>query len=266
MLLTIILVVRCDNYSMTNEPNSRDRMLAVLVIVATIATIAFNGLAATGYVNGVTPEVISDKYPTVLTPAGYAFTIWSVIYLGMAAFSVYQLLPGNLARFRSVRWIYILSCVLNCAWIFFWQREQIGICLLLITALLGTLIVLLRRFRSSDAGPLFTKTVFGIYAGWVTAATLVNLAVFLRYLGVEMPIAVRNTLGVVFLAVAAALAVIVRLKLQNYLYPLAIAWAATAIAVKQSGNTTIVVASSICVIVGLVMAVSFVMDQKSTTT
>ncbi|MEP6788466.1 MAG: TspO/MBR family protein [Acidobacteriota bacterium] len=252
---------------MTNEPNSRDRMLAILVIVATIATIAFNALAATGYVNGVTPEVISDKYPTVLTPAGYAFTIWSVIYLGMAAFSIYQLLPGNLARFRPVRSIYIISCVLNCAWIFFWHGERIGVCLILITALLGTLILLLQRFRSSGAsGPLFTKTVFGIYAGWVTAATLVNLAVFLKYLGVEMPIGAWNTLGVVFLAVAAALAVIVRLKLQNYLYPLAIAWAATAIAVKQSGNTTIVVASSICVIVGLVMAVSFVMDQKSTTT
>ena len=75
-----------------------------------------------------------------------------------------------------------------------------------------------------------------------------------------------NTLGVVFISLAAALAVIVRLKLQNYLYPLAIAWAATAIAVKQSGNTAIVVASSVCVIVCLVMAVSFVMDQKSTTT
>ena len=75
MPLAIILAIRCDNYSMTNEPSSQDRMRAVLVIVATIATIVYNALAAVGYLNGITPEVISDKYPTILTPAGYAFKI-----------------------------------------------------------------------------------------------------------------------------------------------------------------------------------------------
>ncbi|MEO6050452.1 MAG: TspO/MBR family protein [Pyrinomonadaceae bacterium] len=253
---------------MTSEPNTLDRMRSILVLVATIATITFNGLAAAGYVNGVTPEVISDAYPTVITPAGYAFTIWSVIYLGILAFSIYQLLPANLTRFRPFRSLYILSSVLNCAWIYFWHREQVGVCLLLIFSLLVTLILMLVRFRrpGAEGGPLFTKSVFGVYAGWVTAATLVSFAVFLKYLGVEMPAVGWNTLGVASIILAAALAVIVRLKLQNYFYPLAIAWAATAIAVKQSGNTAIVVASSVCVIVCLVMAVSFVLDQKSTTT
>lgn len=253
---------------MIPQATSQDRMRSILVLVATIATIAFNGLAATGRINGVTPEVISDKYPTVLTPAGYAFTIWSLIYVGMLAFSIYQLLPRNVLRFRPVRTLYVISCFLNCAWIYFWHREQIAICLVLIFALLLSLIFMLILFRRPGVGegPLFTKTVFGIYAGWVTAATLVNFTIFLKYMGVEMSSGMWSVLGVVCLLLAAALAVIVRLKLQNYLYPLAIAWAATAIAVKQSGNTVIVVAASVCVIVGLVMAVSFVMDQKSTTT
>ncbi|CAN5478210.1 tryptophan-rich sensory protein [soil metagenome] len=253
---------------MMNHANSQDRMRSILVMVATIATITFNGLAATGYVNGVTPDVISDKYPTVLTPAGWAFSIWSVIYIGMLAFSVYQLLSDNLARFRAVRSVYIVSCLLNCAWIYFWHRDQIGICLILIFALLLTLIGLLYLFRrpGSDVGPLFTKTPFGIYAGWVTAATLVNFTVFLKSVGVGMSPTGWNILGVTFLAFAAGLAVIVRLQLKSYLYALAIAWAATGIAIKQSGNTAIVVAGSICVIVCLVMAVSFVMEQKSTTT
>ncbi len=243
-------------------------MRSILIVVATIATIAFNVMAATGHVGGVTPDVISAKYLTVLTPAGYAFSIWTVIYVGLAAFSVYQLLPGNLVRFRAVRSLYIISCVLNCAWIYFWHREQIGVCLVIIFALLGALVFMLILFRRSESGggPLFTKTVFGVYAGWVTAAALVNFAVFLRYMNVEMSGAAWNTLGVVCILFAAVLAVIVRLKLQNYLYPLAIAWAATAIAVKQSGNTAIVVAAALCVIVCLVMAVSFVMEQKSTTT
>ncbi len=253
---------------MTDESNSVDRMRAILVLVATFATIAFNALAAAGYVNGVTPDVISDKYPTVLTPAGYAFSIWSLIYAGLACFSVYQLLPRNLLRFRRVRSLYILTCVLNCAWIYFWHYDQIGVCLFLIFALLAALILMHFHFRRSEAvgGSLFTKTPFGIYAGWVTAAALVNFVIFLKYVGVELADWAWNALGALFILFAAVLAVIVRFGLKNYVYPLAVAWAATAIAVKQSGNTAIVAAASVCVIICLVMAVSFVMDQKSTTT
>ena len=248
--------------------NSQDRMRSILILVATIGTIVFNGLAATGYVNGVTPEMISDRYPTVLTPAGYAFSIWSLIYAGLIAFSIFQLLPRNLVRFRSIRSLYVFSCVLNCSWIYFWHREQIGVCLGLIFALLVTLIVILIQFARSqtEGGAIFTKGVFGIYAGWVTAATLVNFGVLLKSMELIASPTSWNLLGAAFIMLAASMAVLVRFKLNNYLFPLAVAWASTAIAVKQSGNTVIVVAASFCVIVCLVMAVSFVMNQKSTTT
>src|SRR5580765_5775754 len=108
---------KCDNWvEMNSGQITEDRIRAVLVIVATTATLVFNALAATGYVNGITPAAISAKYPTVLTPAGYAFSIWSLIYLGLLAFSIYQILPANLARYRAVRPLYVFSCVLNCSW------------------------------------------------------------------------------------------------------------------------------------------------------
>ncbi len=242
-------------------------MRATLVIVATIATIAFNGLAAAGLVNGVTPDVISNKYPTVLTPAGYAFSIWSLIYIGMAAFSVYQFLPANLGRFWPVRSLYIFSCLLNCAWIYFWHRDQIGICLVIIFALLAALIFMLILFKrtESSGGSLFTKTPFGIYAGWVTAASLVNLVIFLKYEGIELSSLAWNTLGVALIAFAAGIAVVVRWKLKNYLYPLAISWALTAIAIKQSGNTAIVVSTALGVVVCLVTTGSFVVSLRDST-
>jgi hypothetical protein len=252
---------------MNESANSTDRIRAFLVLLATLGTIAFNGLAATGYVNGVTPAVISAKYPTVLTPAGYAFTIWSLIYVGMIAFSVYQVLPSKLARFRSTRTLYILSCLFNCGWIYFWHRESIGICLGLISALLLTLVLIMITLRgpATTREALFTKAPFGIYAGWVTAATLVNLAVFLNSIDFKMSATAWNIFGAGCLVIAAAAAFVVRFKLRHFLYPLAVAWAATAIAVKQSGNTVIIVASAICVIICLVLAISFVMDLKSST-
>ncbi len=250
---------------MQTAANSQDRMRAILTIVATIGTIVFNGLAAAGYVNGVTPELISAKYPTVLTPAGYAFSIWSLIYLGMLAFSVYQVLPRNVVRFRPVRSLYIATCVFNCAWIYFWHRDQIGVCLVLIVGLLITLIGLLILLRRAGGNPLLTTAPFGIYAGWVTAATLVNFTIFLKYIGVEISPSAWNALGVAILVVAAAAAIVVRWRLQNYIYPLAIAWAATAIAVKQSGNTAIVIAAAFCTVTGLVVAGSVVTSLKDST-
>lgn len=242
-------------------------MRAVLVLVATIGTIVFNGLAAAGYVNGVTPEAISNKYPTVLTPAGYAFTIWSLIYVGMIAFSIYQLLPANLLRFRSIRSVYIASCVLNCAWIYFWHREQIGICLVLILALVLTLLLINMKFKAPDSlrTALFTKAPFGIYFGWVTSAAIVNFAVFLAYSGVNMSSRMSAVFGSVCIVLAAGLAVIVRWKLANYLYAVAVAWALTAIAVKQSGNTAIVIAAAFGAVTCLVTAGSVVTNLKDST-
>ncbi len=242
-----------------------DRMRSILVLVATIATIFYNGLAASGMVNGVSPSEISDRYQTVLTPAGYAFSIWTLIYIGIMAFSIFQLLPRNLARFRSVRSLYVVSCLLNCAWIYFWHHDQIAVCLVVILALLATLMMIVRQFSvdSETGGALFTKIPFGIYAGWVTAASLVNFVVFLDYMGASFGSRTWNAIGVSIILLAAGVATAVRWKLKNYIFPMSIAWAATAIAVKQSGNTAIVVAAAICVIICLILSLSFVMDQKS---
>jgi benzodiazapine receptor len=245
--------------------SSSDRIPPILVMVATIATIIFNGIAAAGYVNGVTPAEITDKYPTLLTPAGYAFSIWTLIYIGLIAFSLYQLLPLNLIRFRKVRSLYVVSCVLNCSWIYSWHHDYVGICLVIILALLATLMLILIVLLPDEAGPgvLFTKIPFGIYAGWVTAASLVNFAVFLSYEQTPIAGSTWSALGAALILLASVVAVIVRWRLRNYVFPLSVAWAATAIAVKQSGNTSIVVACAISVIACLVLSVSFVMDQKT---
>jgi hypothetical protein len=250
--------------------SKNDRLKQFLVIAATGGTIFFNWLAASGYINGVTPETISDKYPTFATPAGYAFTIWSLIYFGMAVFSIYQLnifgaLPKNAERFRGARSLYILSCAANCAWIYFWHNDQILICLFVILALLATLLLINIKIRNAGTNAEFwlVKAPFGMYFGWVTVAAMVNFAVALKYLKVEVSDTAAIALSCIFILLAAFFGVMARIKLGNYLYPLAIAWAVTAIAVKQSGQTLIVVAAAVACIVSLFTALSFVLTEKS---
>jgi hypothetical protein len=247
----------------TQAPTTQDRIRSVLIIIATAATIVYNSLAGTGRIGGVTTGEVSDRYPTILTPAGYAFSIWSLIYAGLIAFSIYQALPRNLVRFRSVRSLYVITCVLNCAWLYFFHREQMGVCLALITGLQVTLVVILVQFKRFDdaSGAIATKGAFGLYAGWVTAAALVNFSIFLVQSGASMSSGAWTVVGVISLLAAAAIAAVVRFSLSNFVFPLAVAWAATAIAVKQSGSTAIVITASICVIASLVMAASYVMTQ-----
>lgn len=244
-----------------------DKFRAVLVLFATIVTIVFNSLAAGGYVNGVRPSDISDLYTTVVTPAGYAFSIWSLIYLGVFAFSVYQLLPSQIERLRRVRTLYLASCFLNCAWIYFWHHYQIAICFGIILLLLTTLILILIQLEgcSTLAETWIVQAPFGIYAGWVTVASMANLSIMLAFLDVRMSATTQNVLAVILILVAAVAAVVVRAKLSNFFYPLAVAWALTAIAVKQSGKTPIVVAAAFAVVVCLVTAGSFVVNLKDST-
>jgi hypothetical protein len=262
---------------MSENRQASDWLKAWLVLAATAGTVAFYGLAATGRVNGVTPAVILTEHSTIVTPAGYAFTIWFLIYAGMIAFSIYQLLPSKIERFTGVRSIYILSCVLNCGWIFFWHREMIGVCLMIIFGLGVTLLIINIKLNpiSDVREVLLTKAPFGLYFGWVTVAAIVNFVVFLvglgvttsssAGLGVTMSRSAWNILGSGLIVAAMVCSLIVRVKLRNFLYPLAVAWGLTAIAVQQQGNTMVILVSAICVVVCLVLSLSFVMDLPSST-
>ena len=254
---------------MTYPSAHGDRLRAILVLAATIATVGFNFLAASGLVNGVRPEDVSNKYLTPVTPAGYAFSIWSLIYLGLFAFSVYQILPRNWAKFGRVRTLYVLTCFLNCAWIYFWHHEQIAVCFALILLLAITLFLINSALRNENAGTgqyWVSMAPFGIYYGWVTAATLVNFAVMLVYLGVHLSGASWTLISVILILLAAGIGIWMRARHSNYLHPLAVAWALTAIAVKQSGNTPIVVACAIGVVGCLIAGFSFVVRLPSHST
>ena len=244
--------------------NQSDMLKQILVIMATIGTLTVNWLAGIGKIGNVLPKEISDKYYTSVTPAGYAFSIWGLIYLGLIAFSVYQALPSKAERFRNLRSIYILSCVANCAWIYLFHFEMI-------TASLGVIFVLLlllafinlsARNSESTAETLLVSTPFALYFGWVTAATIVNATITLVFLGVKTSETTTTVLACVLITIAAIFAAVFRQILSNSAYPLAVAWALTAIGVAQSGKTAIVIFAAFGTIACLLAALSFVLKDK----
>jgi hypothetical protein len=237
-----------------------EKIRQVLVIVATAGVIFVNFLAASGFVNNKTTGELSDKFSTDITPAGYAFAIWSLIYLGLIAFSIYQALPSQTENnlFKQIRTIYILNCLANCGWIYAWHYELVPLSLLIMLVLLGTLIfinvVLIKANSTADI--LTAKVPFNIYFGWITVATILNASITLVYFGVQCSEIATSIIGAILILIATTLGVLLRFKISSAFYPITIAWGLTAIAVKQSGDTIIVVSTAIGVILLLITALA----------
>ena len=99
------------------------KLRQVLNILAFILVVAVNGLANSLPINNQTTGEISDNYPVMFTPAGYVFSIWGLIYLGLLGFVIYQALPGQRdnPRLERVGYWFVWSCVFNSIWIFLWH-------------------------------------------------------------------------------------------------------------------------------------------------
>ena len=60
-------------------------MLSILNTLFFVAVIVVNALANALPINGMNTGEISDLYPSLFTPSGITFSIWSVIYAGLIA-------------------------------------------------------------------------------------------------------------------------------------------------------------------------------------
>jgi hypothetical protein len=149
----------------------------------------FNLPASTLPLNGLNIGQISDRLQVYFIPAGYVFSIWGVIYIGLIAFAIFQALPAQRenSRLRAVGWWIALGGLANSAWIFFWHYELFPATLAAMLVLLATLIVAYLRLgigRSTvSAGETWAGRVpFSIYLGWVTVATVAKVTDVLDYL------------------------------------------------------------------------------------
>lgn len=150
---------------------------------------------------------------TLIAPATPAFSIWSVIYLGLFAFTVWQLLPaGRTPRTEAAAGLAAVSMVLNGAWLLVVQAGWIWVSVAVIAALVVTLGLLLRQLAASPASGRIEAGVldgtFGLYLGWVSVATLANVTAALVSAGAPATGVVADLLAVLVLLVGAGLGVV----------------------------------------------------------
>ena len=197
-------------------PTAADRTRQVTVLVGAVVAIvgaaygsgAFGGQAIQDAAGGA---LAADATP--VAPDGPAFSIWSVIYLGLAVFAVYQVLPRTATdpRLRAVSWWVLASMLLNAAWIGVVQTGVLPLSVLVIAVLVAVLAVILVRLvrtpPTSRVQAVVLDGTVGLYLGWASVATLANVAAALTDAGVgEMALGATGW-AVVVVAAGALLAV-----------------------------------------------------------
>jgi translocator protein len=239
---------------------NRQVFFQAINIVAYIVTLAVNGLAgSTTLLGGVTSADVSDKYPTLVTPAGFTFAIWGVIYALLLLFVVYQVLPKNRDKpfLSRIGVLFALSSLFNVCWLFLWHYNLITYSLVLMFALLASLIwIYLRLDIGRRAVSLkemaFVHLPFSVYLGWISIATIANVSVALTAVGWDGWGIEASTWAVVIVCVALLLSLAMLASRRDIAFSFVVVWALIGILSKQGEQQSVVLASEVGIVLLLV--------------
>lgn len=237
-------------------------------IIAFVLTVIVNSLAgSTTLIGGVNTAQISNSNPTLITPAGYVFSIWGIIYVLLGVFVIFQALPSQKEYTTRIGWLFVLSSIINIAWLFLWQYEFLSSSIALMFLLLATLILIYLRLGIGKSPitlreKLAVHVPFSVYLGWITIASIANVSVALvsvNWNGFGIGQEIWATLIII---VALVITLLVLATRRDIAYGLVIIWALIGIAVKQSGNQNIVtLTEASAIIVVLALAATIILSK-----
>ncbi len=245
--------------------------MLVLGIITIVSVIGTPLLGILGAFNGGTPDKPTTEY---FLPAGYAFSVWGIIYAGCIGWGIFMALPRQRmnTRLMAAAPFLALSAALNLVWMFFASQSG-ALSAMTLPVLLGMEITAwLAYFRlgingvtANDAEGQGVQTSrfervlqfsTRVYVGWLSVATVANSASALNALGWDAFGISPITWTVMMLIAATLVAVLVGgLAKQDNVYRSVFVWAFVGIIVKQLAYEPIVYAAFtlLFVLVGVII-------------
>ena len=225
------------------------RILAILNILGLVLVLVLNAMANALPINGFNTGQVSAFYPNLFVPAGFTFSIWSLIYLMMIGFVAVSVkwmwhapdMPtGKLAQ--AVSPLFLLTCLVNAGWILAWHYLMTGLSVFIMLVFLSLLILIylkMQPFRESLSGfrKFFLYSFFIVYLGWISVATIANITALLvkmKWTGLGLEPAYWS---LTMMAVAILLGLLFIVKKRDHAFAWVIAWALFGIHGAQSERT-----------------------------
>jgi len=214
------------------------RLLLLLLSLAMPAVAWFSQQEAFGPTNGA----LSDRYPTLVVAAGYAFAIWGLIFLLDVVFGLWQFSsrrhPGGVLP--ALRLPAALGFALTALWMPVFSQQWFWLALLIIWGSLACLALCAARL-SRDPAPepgqrWFAWLPLSLHAGWLTLAAILNTAqVIVAYRLLPTDDMLGWSVALFTLAAVVLLGLNQRMR-GNPAYAVAAVWALAAVYVKQSAS------------------------------
>jgi hypothetical protein len=217
---------------------------------------------------------VSREYHNLFTPAGYAFSIWGLIYLSLLAFVIYYGPFGKQKEKKeklvaNVGFWFILSCVSNSLWVFLWIYEYIFATVILMIILFFSLMKILDIIEKENTKEmqtkLFLKFPFSIYAGWISVALIADVAAYLTQINWD-GFGISPVLWTLFVSIIAAIIHLFMLwKKHLPAFTIVSVWAFIAIAVanKEFNSMIYFIALTVAVFIFLNVLIYFFIKQRT---
>jgi hypothetical protein len=203
------------------------------IIVAFLANIISNIIP----INGVSIGEISNTIfkDVLIIPASYAFAIWGLIYLGLISLGFYQLLPSQRKISDRLGYDLTFSSIAQILWLIVFQLRWFTLSSFVMIAILIPLILLYERLKINRSKVTQQQRwlihyPISLYLGWITIATVVNVALSLYALGWNGGW-ISPTIWTIFLMVV--ITVFAFWKRVNIVFKSVIIWALIAISLKH---------------------------------
>lgn len=255
------------------EPGS-GRTLSIMTLIAILATLFVNALSNLYPPQGLNIGAIANTIlqGVQITPANYAFAIWGLIYVGLLAYGVYQLRSTQHRNpvIQRVNGLLIGACSAQMIWVYLFTNRLFT---LSIVAMVGILLSLIGAYRTLNIGwqrvsreeHRLIHLPFSIYLGWISVATVVNVASALYSAGWNGWGMSATSWTVIMLIVSATIAAIVIWQRVDTAFTLVFVWAYVAIAVRQVTNPSILV-TAISAAIGLAVLLVFCRARRQAIT
>lgn len=236
----------------------------VLVVVSLLAVISINALANTLPLNGQTTGEISNRLPVLFTPAGYVFSIWTLIYvlLSIWIIGLWRTRNNGNILFEKRSLLFIISSIFNISWIFLWHYELFALTVVAMIGLLITLLLLYRTYQVQD-NKISSRLPISIYLGWISVATISNISYILTVYqwsgwGLSDPL-----WAVIMMTVGTALALHIRFHHFDIAYPFVFIWAFIGIAVRNGFEELLVMTAALFLSAVLFAGILFIKKRPS---
>ncbi|KAJ3423743.1 hypothetical protein M0813_06216 [Anaeramoeba flamelloides] len=247
--------------------------------------------------NGNTVSSVSDDSPTRITPSGFTFSIWGVIYTFLGLWVVTQVV--SLFAFKkqiqdqiskrvdSIGVVFFISCLANGTWIFVWGYGHLVASFFVILVILASLVFIyvkiqiqFNKRKNAEYSEVLTEmpyeetsesrwvlfiydhTSFSLYLAWINVATIINLTIALQIWGLDS-LYTKNAWAIVIFILLTIIGLILLVINSDYAYNLVFIWALIGIVSKQGKDKTLKVIGLTCIgLLSLFILISIVFKIK----